>query len=499
MNMPSSLFRPRALFAALLTTIPLSAEAGPWLEPGNPALRDDVQRLADARLLDAPVSSWPLYAPDLRHALRPLPKDASPALRTAHERLSRVLERSLATGPSRPEVAATVATNRQPLAGFEGPLRSDQTAYAQIGHTGPHLAAQVRVGWVDESSRDEHELRLDESYVSGMLGNWSLTLGQQSRWWGPGHDGSLILSNHARPLPAVRLERRLSTPFQTPWLSWLGPWRLEGFLGQLDEQLIQPSEGPAYLGENIKLIGARLSFKPHPALELGLFRVAQWGGSGRPEGLDTLWDIIAGNDNDNADQPGNQLGGLDGRWSLQNLGLPLAVYGQAVGEDESGGLPSLYTALGGLEGFGRAEALHLNWRAHLEIANTLAGFYDNTPRYNTAYNHHIYRDGYRYHDVALGHPADNDARVVSIGLTVNADAGWSAQAWVRRAELNVDGAGYNPLAPDAVDYWLAGAGLNYPLTQQLDLLAALHLTESSPAGGKSETDLGGQIGARYRF
>ena len=38
--------------------------------------------------------------------------------------------------------------------------------------------------------------------------------------------------------------------------------------------------------------------------------------------------------------------------------------------------------------------------------------------FNCAYNHSIYQTGYRYRDRSIGHGADNDARVVSAGLSL---------------------------------------------------------------------------------
>ncbi len=34
--------------------------AGPSIAPGNPALRQDIQRLADYGVLSGPVTTWPL-------------------------------------------------------------------------------------------------------------------------------------------------------------------------------------------------------------------------------------------------------------------------------------------------------------------------------------------------------------------------------------------------------------------------------------------------------
>jgi hypothetical protein len=50
--------------------------------------------------------------------------------------------------------------------------------------------------------------------LPALLGNWSTSLGKVDRWWGPGWDGSLILSTNARPIPAISLDRRIAEPFE---------------------------------------------------------------------------------------------------------------------------------------------------------------------------------------------------------------------------------------------------------------------------------------------
>ena len=61
-----------------------------------------------------------------------------------------------------------------------------------------------------------------------------LSAGYMERWWGPGWDGSLILSTNARPIPSVTLERNYTDPFKTKWLSWIGPWRASIAMGEAE-------------------------------------------------------------------------------------------------------------------------------------------------------------------------------------------------------------------------------------------------------------------------
>ncbi len=130
---------------------------------------------------------------------------------------------------------------------------------------------------------DDKSVRLDGTYGSMRLGNWLLTAGGLDRWWGPGWDGSLLLSNNARPIPAIALDRESSRPFESKWLSWIGPWRFSTFMGRMEEHR-EDRDHPW-------LFGTRLSFRPfanikigsvHPfrGFEFALERTAQWCAEG---------------------------------------------------------------------------------------------------------------------------------------------------------------------------------------------------------------------------
>ncbi len=161
-----------------------------------------------------------------------------------------------------------------------------------------------------ESRAVQEHTNIDGSYLATAIGNWALTAGSFGRWWGPGWQSSLILSDNARPVPGFSIQRNKSTPFESVPLSWLGPWQLQAFIGKLESDRTIP---------DAKLLGLRMSFKPFQWLEVGASRTAQWGGDGRPESLSSLKNLVLGKDNRGdggvtvSNEPGNQLGGLDAK------------------------------------------------------------------------------------------------------------------------------------------------------------------------------------------
>ena len=208
---------------------------------------------------------------------------------------------------------------------------------------------------------------------------------------------------------------------------------------------------------NARFFGMRFAFRPLRSLEFGLSRTALWCGEGRPCDLKTFGNLIVGLDNrggggiNRTNEPGDQLAGLDFRWAPV-FGTPIGVYGQFIGEDEAGGLPSRFIGLVGVEWW---TTLFEDWstRIFAEYAGTAAQFFDSTKRYNYAYNHGIYQTGYRYRGHVIGHGADNDSKLISVGVVLMDSAETQWRALLRTGTLNDGGSpdSHNSLTPTSQD------------------------------------------------
>ena len=270
--------------------------------------------------------------------------------------------------------------------------------------------------------------------IGVVLGNWSASASLQQRWWGPGWDGSLILSNNARPIPSLVVDRIFTDEFESNWLSWIGPWDFSMIFGALERERTVP---------NAQFFGMRVNFRPIPSLEVGLSRTAQWCGDGRPCDAGTFVDLFLGRDNIGdagigaENEPGNQMAGVDFRWSPGFLAHSLAAYGQFIGEDEAGGFPSRYLVQVGLEGAGFIRD-RWSYRWFAELAGTSCDFISED-MFNCAYRQGIYRSGYTYRGRVIGHGADNDARLISAGLIMVDERDSQLRALLRIGDLNRGG------------------------------------------------------------
>jgi hypothetical protein len=161
----------------------------------------------------------------------------------------------------------------------------------------------------------------------------------------------------------------------------------------------------------------RMQVRPLPGLELGASRTMHWGGEGQDNSLGALGRALVGRDNgpDPSSDPGNQLAGFDVRYSRKIGSGHAAVYGQFVGEDEAGRMPSQWMGLAGFEWAPAREGAK-SMRFFAEWADLVAGGITDDPHYGSAYRHHTYQQGYTNAGLPLGHAIGGDARLLSAGV-----------------------------------------------------------------------------------
>ncbi len=426
------------------------------MDAGDMGLRHDVQILADAGVIKGPVTSWPLAWGDIDTNLANA-GDLTPYELGALRRLRRESGKAQLTDQLLLHSRVAVAENPVQIRNFSNTPREDIEVEVGASWTGDRFAARAQGMWVDDPI-DGREWRADGSYAGVALGNWMLAASMQDRWWGPGWQGSLILSNNARPIPSLTFERNATTPFKSKWLSWIGPWDFTFLLGQL-EGGVQP--------EDANFMGMRFNFKPIQSLELGVSRTAQFCGTviqfddetgdiigkkDRPCNLSTFWKLLKGQDNagenvDPANEPGNQLAGYDLRWSFDLFSRPMAFYTQWIGEDANAFLPTQMMGEFGLETWGQFRDLG-TYRLFFEWADTECDFNfyrGNGGSPDICYNSLIFSEGYRYRGRPIGHTFDNDSSVFSLGAIFidSNDGTWTAK--LNAGNLNRDFEGDRPV------------------------------------------------------
>jgi len=182
-----------------------------------------------------------------------------------------------------------------------------------------------------------------DTYVGLNFSNWQITFGPQTLWWGPSLGGPLMFNDNAAPVNMLRINR--VSPFKLPaFLGWMGPWRIESFLGQLtghdfvfqtNTGLVGQFDHP--LSRQPFLDGTRFSFKPLPDFELGFSLTVVFAGGPTPLTAHTFIrtyssanSAVAGGSSD----PGDRRSGLDFTLRIPGVKDGLSFYTEAFVEDE---------------------------------------------------------------------------------------------------------------------------------------------------------------------
>jgi Capsule assembly protein Wzi len=145
------------------------------------------------------------------------------------------------------------------------------------------------------------------------------------------------------PINMFRVNR--VAPLKLPSiLGWLGPMRMEFFLGQLDgsEFLLTPSGFVGQFGQSLSvqpfINGQRLSFKPTRNLECGVSRTTIYGGPGYPLTLHTFIRSIISTENRGTvgtqRKPGDRRSGVDFSYRVPGLRNWVSFYADGYTDDE---------------------------------------------------------------------------------------------------------------------------------------------------------------------
>ena len=377
----------------LLSSQSQHVQASPWAIPGNLILRHDIQVLVDSGVINIPITTWPLAWGDIAYNLSKTEQEMTSFELASFQRIKEALLKEEIGGISA-NTSLKFAKNPETITSFNDSVGARSEIEGESTYLGKNFAINLHV------KKAEGETLFDESYIAVALGDYSISLGSKKNWWGPGWGGSLILSTNANPISGISIERNFSDPFESKLLNWIGPWDLSLLLGELEHSRTR---------SDALFFGMRIGSRPLTNLEIGFSKTSLFCGENRPCGFSSFSDMLL----DKTDS-GYNLSGFDFRSSHHIKNFPFVLYGQIIGEgisDNHLGLFGLET-WGPINDFGQLES----YRVFLEAASTSCEFYNNDDsKYGCAYHDSLYPDGYRYEGVNIGHSADGDALVLTLG------------------------------------------------------------------------------------
>lgn len=398
------------LVVCVLLPVAAGAATTPWLDVGNAGLRSDVELLAAYGLIDGPVTTWPIPAPQILRGLSDQGRlDAAPAaVQNAAQRVLAHLSHHEGDEGSNLHPLAVLRTTNAPtlVRPFGARARSQADASVGADYDDGWFSARVLVGEQTRYDGAQHNFSPDGSYVGARIGNLQFYGGWPDQWYGPGEVSSLILSNNARPFPRVGVMRADPRPFETPWLSWLGPWQANLFVGLLNGERIDRNTG---------FIGVRVDFQPTPGLEIGLTRETEVCGQHHP--CSPLSEYFHFNNSNQSVNATNDEAGVDVKYTRRVGSYTLSPYIQLMNED-TGPFTHTYTSyLAGTKLAAPVGAHGAYWSLDVEYADTVPtmNWFDfGQIVHGQAYNNGGYVDGFRYRGRTLGFSLDSDSRLLAL-------------------------------------------------------------------------------------
>jgi len=185
------------------------------------------------------------------------------------------------------------------------------------------------------------QFQLLDAYVGLTLSNWEVSFGRQSFLWGPGEGGALMFSDNVTPINVFRINR--VSPLQLPSiLRFLGPMRMEFFVGQLEgHNFAFTASGVTgswlqSLTPQPWIQGEKISFKPSPDLELGFSYMTVFAGLGVPATPGSLVNSLfdTGGDLPGGVSKSSRFTGLDFTYRIPKLRKWLTLYGDGFAHDQ---------------------------------------------------------------------------------------------------------------------------------------------------------------------
>ncbi|MCL1077131.1 capsule assembly Wzi family protein [Parashewanella spongiae] len=438
----------KLMITSLLIIAPCLIKAAPWIDSSDIYLRADIQALADEGIITVPINTFPLMWSGIRDDLSNIdPTELTPELNTIFSRVN-YRYKSAVNDRYNKRIKLSGASDEARFRHFGSDYREQGEVTASYESSSQYTAFKLSSS-ASYQPEDNKSLRFDDSYFALKLGNWVASVGTLEQWWGPGFDSSLHKSTNARPLPSIALTRDNSQAFETPLLSWVGPWTLTTGFSLFEKERFAP---------NALLWNFRGTIKPLTQLEIGFSWTMQFCGEGQECDWKTWAKSVTGQKDCRNDTGGgctnfgNQMAGFDLRYADTWYNIPIGIYAEKTCEDSSGSSPLDIADCGYLFGLdSRFSFDDSQYKIFLEYTDTVVSCGVGDEYFNCFYEHSTYRSGSRYYQRSLGSTYDSDAKVYVIGLIGQIGKNRGLTSLLRYAQLNKDGVevrnGWAPITP----------------------------------------------------
>ncbi|MDE3272971.1 capsule assembly Wzi family protein [Pseudoalteromonas sp. G4] len=408
--------------------------AEPWIGTDDPFLRAAIEQLVSEGAINRPVNSYPLMwqgiAQDLSQINRQtLSEDGLFALRK--------VQHALNVAKSGSYSSVRVSGNSEPsnLQSFGQRNKHKGNIQGTSVLMGDRVTAKVSIGY-NKDATSQKELNYDGSYLAVLYGNWSVSVEQVNKWFGPSNDNTLLLSNNADPIPGLRLSR-LNTDYYGPkFLSFIGAWNFSAFVGQ--------DKYPKNDDKDNLFWAMRFSSMPINGLEIGINQTAQFDSPNADHGFGALSDVIL--TKNKLDDAGvneyNQLTSIDAKYSTRLFNQSVALYGEYAGTNELSFLPEdAMFSIGAEHFFGTQDYLV---KSYIEYSDTESNCTFINDVSHCQYQHQYYEQGYAHLGENIAASIGGNVKSLSLSTSYQTTNGYAGFVklrtldFVNKGEANLD-------------------------------------------------------------
>jgi hypothetical protein len=168
--------RVSSLVLLALTCVVLSAHADPLARPGDMRLRHDIRLLVDERIINVPMTTWPIPWGDIADQLsRASATPSSPEIAAAVMRLRDRARWELDPREWYVTGWASVAAEPRVIRTFEDTPREEAEAGLAFSWTGNRFTLNLSAAYANDPD-DGEEFRPDDTYLGMALGNLAAAL-----------------------------------------------------------------------------------------------------------------------------------------------------------------------------------------------------------------------------------------------------------------------------------------------------------------------------------
>jgi len=177
--------------------------ASPWVEADDAYLRSNIQLLADAGVLSAPVNSYPLPWALIADDIKKIKPTKLPRyLQVSYYHLRFQLQR--AEGKRFHARVKIGGESSGSQAAFGDTNHAKWGAMGSVEYVSDYFALRANTGF-NEMHGDKAKFIDDGSYFAINYKAMSLNVGRLERWWGNSWQSTLSEGQNARPMPAIAL------------------------------------------------------------------------------------------------------------------------------------------------------------------------------------------------------------------------------------------------------------------------------------------------------